>query len=302
LKVNILITGASGFVGTHLSRFLLEKNRSVTGIGTSRKHLLEQNEMFTWIPADTTKPGSWQDLVPKADVIVNLTGRTIFRRWTKRYKKQIHGSRILTTRNLVNALPPESKTIFLSTSAAGCYGSRGDDILDEGAAQGDDFLATISIDWENEARQAEKKGARVVLMRFGVVLAKGGGALGKMVPAFKFFAGGPVGNGRQWFSWIHMSDLIGAIEFLISKDDLDGPFNFTAPEPVRNADFSKTLGRTLGRPAIMPAPAFVIRLLMGEMGGALLNSQRAVPDRLKLAGFRFQFPDADSALANLFGK
>jgi uncharacterized protein (TIGR01777 family) len=139
-------------------------------------------------------------------------------------------------------------------------------------------------------------------MRFGVVLAKGGGALGKMVPAFKFFAGGPVGNGRQWFSWIHMSDLIGAIEFLISKADLDGPFNFTAPEPVRNVGFAKALGRTLGRPAIMPAPAFVIRLLMGEMGGALLNSQRAVPDRLKLAGFRFQFPDADSALANLFGK
>ena len=300
--MNILITGASGFVGTHLSRFLLEKNGSVTGIGTSRKHLLEQNGMFTWIPADTTKPGSWQDSVPQADVIVNLTGRTIFRRWTRRYKRQIHDSRILTTRNLVNALPPDSKTIFLSTSAAGCYGSRGDDILDESAAQGDDFLATISIDWENEARQAEKKGARVVLMRFGVVLAKGGGALGKMVPAFKLFAGGPVGNGRQWFSWIHMSDLIGAIEFLISKDDLDGPFNFTAPEPVRNVDFAKTLGRTLGRPAIMPAPAFVIRLLMGEMGGALLNSQRAVPDRLKLAGFRFQFPDAASALENLFGK
>ncbi len=300
--MNILITGASGFVGSHLSRFLLEKNWQVTGIGTSPEHPLAQNNNFTWISADTVQPGTWQNAVPRADVIVNLAGRTIFRRWTKKYKKQIHASRIRTTRNLVDALPPESRTVLLSTSAAGYYGSRGDEILAEGAAPGDDFLATLSKNWENEARQAEKKGARVVLMRFGVVLAAGGGALGKMVPAFKLFAGGPVGNGRQWFPWIHMADLMGAIDFLISENDLDGPFNFTAPVPVRNVHFAEELGRALGRPAIMPAPAFAIRLLMGEMGGALLNSQRAVPDRLKLAGFRFRFPDAASALSNLFGK
>ena len=300
--MNILITGASGFVGTCLSRYFTGKNRQVTGIGTSRRHPLEKNELFSWISADTTRPGPWQESVRRADVIINLAGRTIFRRWTRRYKQQIRDSRILTTQNLVSALVPDSKTIFLTTSAAGYYGNRGDKILDEGAAPGDDFLATVCRDWENEARQAGKKGARVAVMRFGVVLAAGGGALGKMVPAFRFFAGGPVGNGLQWFPWIHMSDLIGAIEFLISEDDLDGAFNFTAPEPVRNVRFAKTLGRVLGRPAIMPAPAFAIRLLMGEMGGALLNSQRAVPDRFKLAGFQFRFPDAAVALENLFGK
>ena len=300
--MNILVTGASGFVGTHLSRTFTGKNRQVTGIGTSRRHPLEKNELFSWISADTTRPGPWQESVRRADVIINLAGRTIFRRWSRRYKRQIRDSRILTTRNLVSALPPDSKTIFLSTSAAGYYGNRGDKILDEGAAPGDDFLATVCRDWENEARQAEEKGARVAVMRFGVVLAAGGGALGKMVPAFRFFAGGPVGNGLQWFPWIHMSDLIKAIEFLIAGDGLSGPFNFTAPEPTRNIHFSRRLGRVLGRPAVMPAPAFAIRLFMGELGGTLLNSQRTVPDRLKLAGFRFRFPDAALALEDLLGK
>ena len=300
--MHILITGASGFVGSHLSQALIDKNRQVTGIGTSPDHLLAQHDGFTWISADTTQPGPWQDAVPRADVIVNLAGRTIFKRWTKAYKKQMQASRVLTTRNLVKALPPDGDSVFLSTSAVGLYGSRGDDILTEDAPAGADFLASLSSDWENEARQAEKKGARVALMRFGVVLAAGGGALGKMVPAFRMFAGGPVGNGRHWFPWIHMSDLIGAIEFLISREDLAGPFNFVAPGQIRNVDFARTLGKNLGRPAVMPAPAFMLRLLLGEMGNTLLSSQRAVPDRLTRAGFDFQFPDAAAALEDLFGK
>ena len=238
--------------------------------------------------------------MPEADVIVNLAGRTIFKRWTKAYKKQMQASRILTTRNLVAALPSDCSSMFLSTSAVGLYGSRGDDTLTEDTSAGADFLASLSSDWENEARQAEKKGARVALMRFGIVLAAGGGALGKMVPAFRMFAGGPVGNGRHWFPWIHMSDLIAAIEFLISREDLTGPFNFVAPGQIRNADFAKALGKNLGRPAVMPAPAFMLRLLLGEMGNTLLSSQRVVPDRLTQAGFDFQFPDAAQALANLF--
>ncbi|MCP3951960.1 MAG: TIGR01777 family protein [Desulfobacterales bacterium] len=300
--MHILITGASGFVGSHLSRALLDKNRQVTGIGTSRDHFLAQHAGFTWISADTTQPGPWQDAVPRADVIVNLAGRTIFKRWTRAYKKQMQDSRILTTRNLVAALPADCGTLFLSTSAVGLYGSRGDDILTEEAPAGADFLASLSNDWESEARPAEKRGARVALMRFGVVLAVGGGALGKMVPAFRMFAGGPLGNGRHWFPWIHMSDLIGAIEFLISRENLDGPFNFVAPGQIRHVDFARTLGKSLGSPAFMPAPAFMLRLLLGEMGNTLLSSQRAVPDRLQQAGFDFRFPDAAQALANLFAK
>ncbi len=299
--MHVLITGASGFVGSHLSQAMIDKNRQVTGIGTSRDHFLAQHAGFTWVSADTTQPGPWQAAVPKADVIVNLAGRTIFKRWTKAYKKQMQASRILTTRNLVTALPPDCDSVFLSTSAVGLYGSRGDDILTEDTPVGADFLASLASDWENEARQAEKSGARVALMRFGVVLASGGGALGKMVPAFRMFAGGPVGNGRHWFPWIHMSDLIGAIEFLISREDLSGPFNFVAPGQVRNVDFARTLGKSLGRPAVMPAPAFMLRLLLGEMGNTLLSSQRAVPDRLQEARFDFQFPGAAAALEDLFG-
>lgn len=298
--MHILITGASGFVGSHLSQALIDKNQQVTGIGTSRDHFLAQRSGFTWISADTTRPGPWQEVVPRADVIVNLAGRTIFKRWTKAYKKQMQASRILTTRNLVAALPSDCGSVFLSTSAVGFYGSRGDDILTEDTAAGADFLAALSVDWENEARQAENCGARVALMRFGVVLAAGGGALGKMVPAFRMFAGGRVGNGRHWFPWIHLSDLIGAIGFLISREDLAGPFNFVAPAQIRNVDFARALGKSLGRPAILPAPAFMLRLVLGEMGNTLLSSQRVVPDRLQQAGFDFQFPDAAQALEDLF--
>lgn len=298
--MNILITGASGFVGGRLSRALLEKNHAVTGLGTSRDHDLASHADFTWISADTSRPGPWQEAVPRADVIVNLAGRTIFKRWSRSYKKQLYDSRILTTRNLVAALPQESKAVLLSTSAVGYYGFRGDEVVAEASAAGEDFLAVLSVDWEHEARQAKHTGARVILMRFGIVLAADGGALGKMAPAFKLFAGGPLGNGRQWFPWIHMADIIGAIEFLIDRDDLDGPFNFTAPEPVRNGRFAKLLGQVLRRPSFMPAPGFAIRLIMGEMGGVLLNGQRAVPDRLKQAGYRFRFPDAMQALENLY--
>jgi len=299
--MQFVITGASGFVGSHLSRVLLDKKHTVTGVGTSRDHALAAHAGFTWISADTTQPGPWQAAVPAADVVINLAGRTIFKRWSKTYKQQLQDSRVLTTRNLVTALPPDCGTVFLSTSAVGFYGSRGDEVLTEATQAGDDFLAALSIDWEAEARQAETKGARVALMRFGIVLAAGGGALGKMVPAFRLFAGGPVGDGRHWFPWIHMADLIGAIEFLISGKELEGPFNLVAPEPIRNGDFARVLGKSLGRPAVIPAPAFMLRLVMGEMGNTLLSSQRAQPRRLQQAGFDFQFPDAAQALGDLFG-
>jgi len=295
--MKIFITGGTGFIGTYLSSYLLKKGHSVVAVGRSPDHKLDGQGNFKYISADTTKNGDWQNALYKADAAVNLAGANIFRLWTDRYKTKIYDSRILTTRNLVEAMPNEL-TLY-STSAAGYYGNRGDEILTEEARQGDDFLAKVCIDWEKEAYQAEKKGIRVVTMRFGVVLGKSGGAIKKMLPAFKSFVGGPMGNGKHWFPWIHIYDLVSAILFIHKNREIKGPVNFCAPEPVRNTDFAKALGNALNRPSFMTAPAFMIRLVMGELGATFLNSQMISPAKLTRYGFKFQHPDINSALSEI---
>ena len=297
--MKIFITGGSGFVGTDLSRYLLKEGHSVIAAGRSSSHKLAGHENFQYISVDTTQKGDWQNSLDKVDAAVNLAGRNILRLWTDRYKTQIYDSRILTTRNLVEAMPDNKRITLCSASAAGYYGNRDDEILKEDARPGDDFLAKLCIDWEKEAFQAKAKGIRVVAMRFGAVLGKNGGALKKMLPAFKFFAGGPMGNGKHWFPWIHIDDLISAIFFILQNREIKGPVNFCAPEPVRNVDFVKTLGNVLSRPSFMPAPAFMIRLIMGELGASLLNSQRLIPDKLTRYSFKFQYPDVNSALSDI---
>jgi uncharacterized protein (TIGR01777 family) len=297
--MKIFISGGTGFVGTTLVRYLLDIGHSVIATGSSSTHESVDHENFLFISADTTKKGPWQDSLNNVDALINLAGRTIFNRWSERYKKEIYNSRILTTRNLVEAIPDNKEVVLCSTSAVGYYGDRGEEILKEDAVPGNDFLATVSMDWEKEAFLAEEKGARVAIMRFGVVLGKNGGALAKMIPAFKSFAGGPVGSGDQWFPWIHMDDLISAMMFIIENQEMKGPVNFCAPNPVRNRDFAKALGKVLGRPSFMKTPSFMIRTLMGEMGTALLGSQRVVPDKLLKNGFEFQYPEIGKALRNL---
>ncbi len=298
----ILITGASGFVGKHLVRYFLDLHWHVTGLGTSSAHPdIRASESFEWVSADTTRPGSWQDHVADADVIVNLAGRNIFKRWTDAYKQAIYDSRIHTTRHLVEAMAPDKPVDFLSTSAAGIYGDAGEQELTEDAALGSDFLAGVCKDWEHAALAAEEKaGPRVRIMRFGVVLGDGG-ALSVMSPAFKWFAGGPLGNGYQWFPWIHIDDLVKAMNFLIQTPDSRGTYNMVGPQPVRQREFAKALGQALHRPAVMPAPGFMVKLVMGELGASLLNSQKAVPDALMDKGFAFSYPDVESALAAIFG-
>lgn len=296
--MKIAITGASGFVGTALARLLLDGGHVVTGLGTSGSHPLQSAANFTWVSADTTLAGTWQAAVGQADAVVNLAGRTIFKRWSRIYKAKIVDSRILTTRNVVGAMKGEDK-ILISTSAVGYYGSRGDQVLTEYSTPGADFLARLSVDWEEAALDAEKQGIRVAIMRFGVVLGAGGGALAQMLPVFRRFAGGPLGNGRQWFSWIHMVDLLVAIQFLLDHDNARGPYNFCAPGAVRQKDFARALGAALGRPAVVPAPSLALRLMMGEVAGVLLASQKVRPDRLIADGFSFRFADVDSALADL---
>jgi len=297
--MKVFITGGTGFIGSHLSGSLLQKGHFIIAAGMSPVNGGLRHPNLKCISADTTKKGPWQLELEDIDAVINLAGRSIFRRWNEKYKKSIYESRILTTRNLVEALPSGREITLCSTSAAGYYGNRGDDILTESEQPGSDFLAVVCRDWEEEAFKAKEKGVRVVAARFGVVLGKGGGALGKMIPAIRFFVGGPVGNGRQWFPWIHIEDLISAMLFVFDNKGVSGPLNFTAPEPIRNADLVRAIAAVLHRPSFMPAPAFLIRTILGEFGSSILASQRVMPERLLKYGFSFRYPDIKSAVSNL---
>jgi uncharacterized protein (TIGR01777 family) len=297
--MKIVITGGSGFVGSSLSAFLIEKGHAITAIGRSAQSRLAISRHYEYRSADTTEKGDWQETVNDADAVINLTGKTIFKYWREAYKKQIYDSRILTTRNIVDALPEGKDVRFLSTSAAGYYGDRDQEPLDESSPPGSDFLATIGVAWEKEAYKAETKNARVAAMRFGIVFGKNGGALTRMLPVYKSFLGGPLGNGRQWFPWIHIHDLMAAIDFLLHRKDISGPVNFCAPGAITQKDLSRVLGRCLKRPSLLPVPAFLLRLFMGELGQSLLSSQRVVPRVLLKEGFSFNFPDVNSALMDL---
>jgi len=233
--------------------------------------------------------------------VINLAGTSIFTRWSKKTKQLIRDSRILTTRNVVEAIPAGKETLLCSTSAIGYYGFRHDEELTEADSPGSDFLARVCIDWEEEAGKAADKGARVVITRFGIVLGKTGGALGQMVPLFKMFVGGPQGSGRQWFSWIHMEDLLNAFAFVLDNTTIRGPVNFCAPNPVRNRDLAKALGQVMSRPSFLKTPSFMLRLVLGEFGSMILKGQRVIPARLLEHGFTFRYPEIAGALAEVLG-
>lgn len=294
--MRILVTGASGFIGMHLCRSLLSRNHQVIGMGRSAAKSRIAHEGYRFIAVDTTRPGRWQEHLSEIDAVINLAGRSIFGRWTGAVKNEIRESRILTTRHLVQGLTAPKGTTLISASGVGFYGNRGDDILTEDEPAGEDFLARLSVDWEGEALIAAEKGARVVLARLGVVLGAGGGALAQMIPAFKRYVGGPVGSGRQWFPWIHLEDLVAAVHFLLEHPGIRGPVNLCAPTPVLNRDLAAALGKVLNRPAIMPAPTFVIRMVLGEFAEVLLGSQRAIPQKLQEHRFPFHYPDIEAAL------
>ncbi|MFC1515156.1 TIGR01777 family oxidoreductase [Thermodesulfobacteriota bacterium] len=297
--MKIFVTGGVGFVGGYLSRFLLEQGHAVTAVGTRPSQNLIDHENFRYISADTTEAGGWQEALADVDAVFNLAGRNIFNRWNERYKGLIYDSRILTTRNLVSALPEDKDITLVSTSATGYYGDRGDDVLSENESNGEDFLAGVSRDWEAEASKAAEKGIRVVIARFGVVLGQNGGAMAKMLPAFRFCLGGPLGSGMQWFPWIHIDDILSAYLFVLNNQEITGPVNFCAPHPVRNRDLAKAMGRVLSRPAAMPVPAFMIKLFLGEFGDVFLCSQRAVPQRLLEYGFNFKYSEIEDAIQDV---
>ena len=301
--MKIFITGGTGFVGTILTQELVMQGHEVTVLTRSinnKDQVLPKGASF--LEGDPTRAGSWQENVAGHEAIINLAGHSIFKRWNYKTKKAIRDSRVLTTQNLVDALSVRKgkETVLLSTSAVGYYGFCGDEDLYEGNPGGNDFLASITREWEAAALEAERHGIRVLLCRFGIVLGSRGGALNQMVPLFKKGLGSPLGSGKQWFSWIHEQDLVNVYLFLLEQKNISGPINCTAPQPVRNREFTKALGKALGRPTFMPAvPGFVIKLKMGEFGSVLLNGQKVLPKRLLDMGFSFQFSNIDEALGDL---
>jgi len=294
--MNVLITGGLGFIGTQLTIRLLDRGNAVTIVDHSPQPRPYTPQGVRYISADTTIRGDWQDELKKQDAVLNLAGASIFSRWSQKRKKLIYDSRILTTRNVVEALPREKGALLCSTSAVGYYGFRGDEELIEGDSPGDDFLARVCVDWEGEAAAAAETGIRVAVTRFGIVLGKTGGALGQMMPLFKTYLGGPLGSGEQWFSWVHTEDLLRAFLFILDNEDIAGPVNICSPNPVRNRQLAKALGKALSRPSFLRAPAFAVRLVLGEFGTMLLEGQRVLPAKLLEKGFVFQYPDIEDAL------
>lgn len=296
--MRILILGGRGLVGRQLAAMLVRQKHAVTVLAR-RVPEGHTSSSLRYLAADTTRPGPWQDEVHNSEAVVNLVGQSIFHYWSQAYKEKIYRSRVESTRNLVEALPTKKGMVLCNASAVGYYGDRHDDRLSEREAAGQDFLATVCVDWEAEALKAEGKGARVILARFGVVLAREGGALAQMLPAYRFCLGGPLGSGKQWFSWIHIADLLAAIDFALTNPAIAGPVNFSAPNPVRNAELAKELGNLVHRPAFLAVPAFLLSLALGEFGQTLLASQRAIPEKLSHFGFNFQYPELTGALADL---
>jgi hypothetical protein len=234
---------------------------------------------------------------------VHLAGEPLAQRWTEEAKRRIRGSRVDGTRRLIALLAdlPAAPRVLLCASAIGIYGSRGDEILTESSAPGTGFLPEVCMAWEQAADEAAALGMRVVKLRTGIVLGRDGGVLARMLPAFRLGAGGRLGSGKQWMSWIHLNDLLGLIEFALNEAGVTGPVNATAPNPVTNEQFTAQLARTLHRPAFAPAPAFALKLMFGEMASVLLDSQRVVPRAAIEHGFGFRYPGLDPALHDVLG-
>lgn len=300
--MRIFIAGGTGFIGQALIGKLAMEGHSVTALARNPDKLGNISSNIRPVMGSPLIAGPWQQEVAGHKIIINLTGSNIFTRWTQAAKKMILHSRVASTKNIVQAIPAQSASplTLINASASGYYGFCRDEDKLETDVPGSDFLAEVCQAWENEARQAQGK-ARVVLMRTGIVLGKNGGALASMLPAFRLGIGGKLGSGRQWFPWIHLADLIDAIIFLMDHKEIQGPVNLSAPNPVRNEDFTRYLGQTLRRPTFMSVPGFAIRLVLGELSSVALEGCKMKPGVLLENGFTFRFPEVLPAIEDIVG-
>lgn len=293
--MSVVVAGGSGFLGQALAAHL--RARHVVTILTRRPRAGHPDDV-AWTPDGTAGP--WARAIEGAHAVVNLAGEGIAdRRWTGARKAALRASRLDATRSLVAAIDAASTppAIFISASGVGYYGFRGDEIVDEGAVPGTDFLAKLCVEWEGAAQAASAR-TKVAVVRSGLVLESSGGALKRMLLPFRLGVGGPIGSGRQYFPWIHRGDWVRLVTWLIDQQPT-GAFNATAPETITNGELARALGRALHRPAVLPVPAFALRLALGELSDALLEGQRPVPAHAQALGFTFEFPTIDAALRSL---
>lgn len=303
----VVVAGATGLIGRKLCAELTAKGYQVVVFSrnpdSARRAIPGAVEYVRWTPAES---GPWAASIDGAYAVVNLAGAPIIgKRWNAAYKQELRESRVVGTRGLVTAMAGSQRkpSVFINGSAIGYYGNRDDTPLDEQARPGNDFLAELSVEWEREAAKAEQAGIRTVILRTGIVLDTEGGALKPLLLPFRLGVGGPVLPGSQYWSWIHLDDEVGLILFALEHEQVSGPLNATAPEPLTNREFSKVLGKVLGRPSLVPVPGFALNILLGEVAEPLIvHGQRVIPAKAQQQGYSFKYPRLEPALRQLLGK
>lgn len=309
--MKIVIAGGSGFLGSPLAEMYAEDGHDVRVLTRALASGATRHDPGTGVPGITQvgwaadgASGPWASALEGADGVINLAGESLAStRWSPAAKTRFRDSRILATRSLAAAIraaaaPP---AVLISGSAVGYYGPSDSRPITESDPPGTDFLAQLCADWENAARQAERPGTRVVLLRTGIVLERSGGALPEMMRPFRFFAGGPLGSGRQYVSWIHRLDWIEIVRWIVQTPVVSGPVNATAPHPVTNRHLSNALGRAMHRPSFLPAPGFALKIVVGEFADSILTGQRVLPARAQKDGYHFRYPEIEQAFRGIFG-
>lgn len=310
--MRVFITGATGVVGRRLIRRLIKRGDQVVALSRQADAWEKVGQDVTIVVGDPNESGEWQTTLAECDAVVNLAGAGIFdRRWNDEYKTVMRDSRLNTTNNVVTAMAKtDSKAkILVSPSAVGYYGAHGDEEITESSPHGDEFLARVCVQWEEAALAAQTHGVRVAIIRIGIVHDNLGGALAQLLLPFKLGLGGPIGMalnprdwGRQYWPWIHYADLCGIFLLALDNPDAKGPMNGTAPNPVTNKEFAKSLGRVLGRPAFAPMPTFALKVLLGQVAEVIATGQRVLPKKALELGYQFGFPEIEAALRDLLKK